>query len=63
MATVTVKPFESMTLLELRAELLAWAKATAPGGWAYNYDKAHATRDEIAAWIRLREQEAGERAA
>lgn len=63
MSVVTCKPFDQMSLMELRAEHRAWAKATAPDGWAYRYDKGHDTRDALAAWIEVREQEARERAA
>ena len=59
MGIIVCKDFSEMTLPELREEHARWVKATARGGWAYFYGKAHDTRDELAGWIAHREREAG----
>jgi broad specificity phosphatase PhoE len=60
---ITAKPFEQMTLTELRAEYLKWILATRPGAWGARYENAHIVRDTLATWIARREREAREVAA
>jgi hypothetical protein len=56
--TIHVKPFDQMTLAELRAEHAQWVKATQAGAWGCFYQNAHDCRDVLARWIARREREA-----
>lgn len=60
MAIVTDKPFETMSLADLRAELAQWKAATAPGGSCVHLPIAHDCREVCAAWVARREAEARE---
>ena len=58
MAIVTAKPFDQMSLAELRAEHSRWVDFTRIGGPAGVHEEAYATRDILATWIARREREA-----
>lgn len=50
-----VKPFEQMSLTELRAELALWDRACA--AWTTHVELARHCRAQCAAWIARRESE------
>ncbi len=60
---VRCKPFDQMTLPELRAEHTKWVLATRRGAWGEHYENAHICRLTLATWIARREREAAEIAA
>ncbi len=55
---ITVKPFDQMTLPELRAEHRQWVLATQASAWGEHYENAHICRITLATWIARREREA-----
>ena len=56
--TTTVKPFDQMSLDELREAHAGMVACTRQGAWAYYIENAHITRDLLATWIARREREA-----
>lgn len=63
MFSYSLKPFDQMTLPELRSAHARMVACTRRGAWAQDIEEMHVTRDVLATWVGRREREAEQEVA